>query len=74
MHTRQDRPVPVAVPLATVQRLVAGALGWDALNSLLSFTLHRGAIEAEAYAVDQNGHRFAIDDEIAIDRIYIRVV
>jgi hypothetical protein len=71
---RQDRPVPVAVPLVAVQRLIAGLLGWDALNEMRGLSLHRGAVEAEVYAVDQNGHRFTVGDEIAVDRIHIPIV
>ena len=71
---RADRPVPAAVPFASVQRLIAGLLGWDALNELRSLSLDRGAVIAEVCARDQDGHRFAVGDEIAVDRIHIRIV
>jgi hypothetical protein len=74
LHTRQDRPLPAAIPFAAVRRLVAGLLGWDALNETRGLSLHRGAVEAEVFAVDQNGRRFMAGDDIAVDRIHIPIV
>jgi hypothetical protein len=74
MHTRQDRPLPAAIPFAAVQRLVAGLFGWDALNEMRGFSLHFGAVEAAVFAVDQNGRRFMAGNEVAVDRIHIPIV
>ena len=71
---RADLPVPAELPLATVQRLIAGLLGWDALDDLRGFSVDRGAVIAEVYARDQEGRRFLVGDEIAVDRIHIPVV
>lgn len=70
---RQPHPLPSSVTIGRVREAIAMLFGVDALDNMRAFTLHRGGVEVELYAKDDRGRRFAVDDEIAIDRVHVKV-
>lgn len=70
--------LPRTIPGERVQELLRALLasGTDAdpIRDVRGLTLDRGAIEVEVFAKDADGRRFLRGDDIAIDRLHLRVV
>lgn len=65
--------IPDSIPRTAVIELVQ-SLGIDPVNAI-SVKLNLRSIDAEIYAVDERGHRYAVDDDtIATHTISIPIV